>query len=173
MMKVGYTVSEDNIAELEKVCDKVRYVNKINQTSQSFLTFVTDNLSNQIVVKNVDDIGLQLVQMVPGLKELKKNNKDIIFLEKGAGQDLSDRAYNALLLEYAVNEKNIMSYRTTTGMEAARERNGNYGRPQTREETIQHIQYLARGHNRTIREIAKISGASIGTVHKYVSEINH
>lgn len=169
-MKVGYTVTKEHISYLADYCDEVYHTGFEKLTPKSFLEFVVTNKKNQIIIKNVEDIGLQLVQMLPALEELKRQKKDIKFLEKNFGRELSDENFNRMLLNYARNEKDIISYRTLDGIEEARKKGIRYGRPKVSQDIIQKIRYLSSNQERSIREIADICGVSIGTVHKYASK---
>lgn len=169
-MKIGYTVKRENIKYLENYCDEVYYAGVEKLTPKSFLEFIMINEKQQIIIKNVEDIGLQLVQMLPALEELKKQKKEIKFLEKNFGSQLSDKNFNRMLLNYARNEKEIMSDRTLDGIEEAKKKGIRYGRPKVSQDIIQKIRYLSLNQERSIREIAEICGVSIGTVHKYASK---
>lgn len=169
-MKVGYTIKKEHINYLEKYCDQVYYSNIEKLKPKNFLEFIQINQNNCIVIKNVEDIGLQLVQMLPALEILKEQKNDIIFLEKSFGSELSDRNFNRLLLTYARNEKEIMSDRTLDGIEEAKKKGIRYGRPKVSSDVIEEIRYLSLNQARSIREIAEICGVSVGTVHKYASK---
>ncbi|MBE9388746.1 recombinase family protein [Vagococcus salmoninarum] len=169
-MKIGFTVFEEHIAKLKESCDRVCYVKIRNQTSQTFLAFVLENKEHQLVIKTLEDVGLQLVQMIPALEVLKKQRKDIFFLEQGLTNQLPNAVYNELLFEYAQSEKKIMSQRTIHGINDAKKKGIKHGRPRINEEIIKKIQSLSRKQNWSYREIAIICDVSLASVHKYVNE---
>lgn len=166
-MIIGYSTHMESLKSLTKVCDDVYYQEPSKQTAKTFLSFVQANRTNQIVVNSVKDIGLQLVQMTPALLELKREDREIIFLEKVPGQATSSRTYNRLLLELAKNEQEIMRTRTVISIEKSQARGVKHGRPKVDEEVIKRIQQLSETRKWSVREIAKACHVSVGTVHKY------
>lgn len=168
-MKIGYTTSKENIMFLEQTCDKVYYFKKNEVTPQSFYKFVKKNRGNVLVVKNIEDIGLQLVQMLPALEKLATQEEELLFLEKKFASALTNQNFNRLLLSYAKNEQDIMSYRTIEGIQKAKKEGVKYGRPKINQEVIARIQYLGTNQEWSVREIAEMCEVSIGTVHKYLS----
>ena len=169
-MKIGYTVVKENMKLLENKCENVSYFERQTVTPQTFFEFVKENKNKQIVIPNVADIGLQLVQMMPALELIEKQKKNIIFLEKNFGRELSDSNYNLLLLEYARNEKEIMSHRAHHGIQRAKEKGTKYGRPKLNQELVEKIQCLSKNQSRSVREIAEICRVSTSTVHKYAKQ---
>ncbi|MGO2099735.1 hypothetical protein [Vagococcus salmoninarum] len=169
MKTIGYTINPNSLMTLSEICDTVICFDITEQTSQNFFNFIKKNENKQIIIKNVEDIGLQLVQMVPGLNELKRTKRFLMFLEKGYGGELTDEKLTRLLLEYGQNERVIMSSRTLLGIHSARKNGMAYGRPKLANDTIKEIRFLANNQGWSVREIANQCEVSVGTVHKYIT----
>lgn len=75
--------------------------------------------------------------------------------------------YKALGYIYRM-EREVISSHTLTAIQEARKNGANVGRPKIDAEKINEIRFLYRKKNISMREIAEMVGASVGSVSKYL-----
>lgn len=80
-MKVGYTVVKENQQVLEAICAEVVCQEGIKQTKNDFLAFLKENVSNDIYVIDLKDLGMQLIQLLPSFTFLNEQKKVLYFLD--------------------------------------------------------------------------------------------
>lgn len=169
-MRIGYTshsaAVESRRLSGEGQCDKV-VVGKIDDLLSSFLTCIKEHAFGTIVVVNIESIGLTLVKYETVLTALKTHQVKLVFLEKELADD---ETYVRLLASLAGHEHRVMSQRTHDGLKKAQEQGKICGRPSLSATTITQIQQLFFYQKKTLREIAEITGVSLGTVHKYTQQ---
>lgn len=170
-MKVGYTVVKENQRVLEEIGAEVVYQEGLKRTKNDFLAFLKENVSNDIYVINLKDLGMQLIQLLPCLTFLKEQNKVICFLDKGEAKGLSNEAYLQHMLNLAEMEHAIIVDRTIQGIRESTLKGIKSGRPTITLTKINQIQTLYHTELKPLREIAIICEVSLGTAHKYTRQI--
>lgn len=170
VMKVGYTTDSVAAISLREVCQEVKLIKPEESNAACFLGFISKNEENEIVIFSLNDLNLQLIQLLPGLRLLHEQKKTIHMLEKDILGELSDKAATSALYQMAVMEEEIMRSRTMEGIENARKKGLIAGRPKINEKVVEKIRGLYATRQKTIREIAEICGVSVGTAYKYATE---
>lgn len=166
MKKIGFTInlhSNDEIKRLyqDELCDEV-ILAQLNQPIYSqFESLIKNNRESQLIVLNVDSIGVPIEKLAELLVWILDNRVKLSFIEKPVS---SDKEYLKMLSQLAQDEKNKINN------ECLMKQEKDIGRPKTPVEKIVEIRYLRQVKKMKIREIAKICDISIGTVHKYISE---
>lgn len=166
MKKIGFTInlhSNDEIKRLyqDELCDEV-ILAQLNQPIYSqFESLIKNNRESQLIVLNVDSIGVPIEKLAELLVWILDNRVKLSFIEKPVS---SDKEYLKMLSQLAQDEKNKINN------ECLMKQEKDIGRPKIPVEKIVEIRYLRQVKKMKIREIAKICDISIGTVHKYISE---
>lgn len=122
-----------------------------------------------LVIYELSCLGKSIIQLGEFLELLSDKKIKLQILNKRMSQ-LSDELYCDLIIEIAEAEKQIISERTTRGLEKARREGRIGGRPRVSEETIERIRFLYKFRSYTLREIAEECNFSLGTAYKYVQE---
>lgn len=172
-MRIGYTATHTEL-EITKLRTKgVESIYSIVEEPPvaSFKTFLSRYKDEKLVVVNLDSLGegIALIQLVGVLLMIKTQDIDLVFIEKGAADKLSDSEYVDFLYELACHEHRSVSVRTSKGLERALENGVCLGRPTINEAIVQKILSLVYFEKKTYRNVAKICHVSVGTVHKYVN----
>lgn len=168
--RMGYTIygTPTELHQLyeEGHCQDVIQVGKDHDWFDDFEEFLITYKRDQLIVVNVESIGLQLSQLEPLLERVVSEALSLHFIENPLE---SDEAYIALLLALAKTEKAIVSHRTLVGLKRAQENGIVGGRPSIDQPIIDRIIELHTKRKYNIREISAACNVSIGTVHKYLT----
>lgn len=173
MNRIGYTAKIGSVEELSLLygvgkCEEVIQLRDSENEFRDFERFLKEYRRKQIVLVNFSSMGLQLTQVTQLLELIKKEQIKVHFLQKELD---SDEQYLSLLYELSMNEKEVVSRRTRRGLRVAHEKGIVGGRPTITKKTIEKIQYIHLSQKKTIREISNECGVSLGTVHKYINQI--
>ncbi|MBP1042769.1 recombinase family protein [Vagococcus sp. BWB3-3] len=173
MNRIGYTAKIGSVEELSLLygvgkCEEVIQLRDSENEFRDFERFLKEYRRKQIVLVNFSSMGLQLTQVTQLLELIKEEQIKVHFLQKELD---SDEQYLSLLYELSMNEKEVVSRRTRRGLRVAHEKGIVGGRPTITKKTIEKIQYIHLSQKKTIREISNECGVSLGTVHKYINQI--
>lgn len=171
MQRVGYTVKVEQESEVQALkdvggCEKIIRAIENEDKYVQFSQFINDHANQQLVVVNVESIGLQLIQLAPLLERIQVENITLLIVEN---RGLLDSVYIQLLLDIARGEKSIISQRTLRGLRKAHANGSISGRPKIKAEIIDRINFLYYTQKKTLREISDMCQVSLGTVHKYIN----
>lgn len=171
--KIGYTVKIDSEEEMRQLflmsgCLEVIQVQDEQDNYDKFADYLSTYNQAQLVVVNIESLGLQLNQLAPLLEIIINEKLDFVFIEK---QGMSNYSYLELLYRLAVSEKEIISRRTRKYLRVARSKGVVSGRPAINQDIIDEIKYLYTSNKRTLREISVACSVSLGTVHKYINQL--
>ncbi len=171
--KIGYTAKIGSTKELSLLyevgkCEEVVQLRDSQNEFRQFEKFLKENKAKQIVLVSFSSMGLQLSQVTQLLEMIYKEQISLHFIEKKLD---SDEQYLALLYELSINEKEVVSRRTRRSLRVAHKKGVVGGRPTITKKTIERIQYIHLSQKKTIREISNECGVSLGTVHKYINQI--
>lgn len=167
-MKVGFATTKVSYIYLKQVCDQVISVEKTSSSIHELVTLIEGNLEQDIYVHSLDYLGLRLLQLLPALEIAVCENKILHFCEKESLMKLSDEDYFATIYDLSKTEKRIAQKRLTERYQALRNEGRLVGRPAIKKELIHDIQFFYEKEKKTMREIAKLTDLSLGTVHKYI-----
>ncbi len=171
-MRIGYSTTgeaeECQRLKQEGQCDWIEVSRETPHTLGKFLSFLARHQTNTIVVIDVESLDVSISQYDKIAQAVADNECELHFLEK----DLSDDAlYLQVLARIGKRDASMMSRRTHIGLEKAREHGKIGGRPTISPELINRIRTLHDVHRKTIREISTECGVSLGTVHKYITQM--
>lgn len=169
-MRIGYSVT-GNTKECQRLkeegkCDRV-VIGSEPDTLAHFLEFLSGYPHTQIVVVNVESLGLALTHYDKIAQVVNEYRCDLHFMEKELEDD---HLYLHVLEGLAKRDYVMMSQRTHRGLEKAKEKGHIGGRPHIDPEVIQKIQMLHYRKKKSLREISAECGVSLGTVYKYKKE---
>lgn len=169
MMKVSYTIYPERVEELSEYCDDVKLVSIQENGTDFFLNFVKSNMENEIIIYSFEDIGIQLVQLLPAIKVLKEFGKIVYLEDRTLYQNLTHQQTFDIICGLATNELIIMKNRAYEYRKLGLLRGTRTGRPPIDEKLVDLIRTLYMIEKRSIREIAAYCNIAIGTVHKYAT----
>lgn len=169
MMKVSYTINPERVEELSKYCDDVKLVSIYENGTDFFLNFVKENIENEIFVYSFEDIGMQLVQLLPAIKVLKEVGKIIYIEDRVLFQQLTHQQIFDLLCGLSAKELSIMRNRASERLKLAQLNGTRTGRPPLNQALISQIKELYTNEKKSIREIAAFCDVSVGTAYKYAT----
>lgn len=166
MKKIGFTInlhSNDEIKRLyqNELCDEVVLAQPRKPIYSQFESFIKNNSQSQLIVLNIDSIGIPIEELDELLVWILNNQVELSFIEKPV---VSDREYLEMLSQLAKKQKN------KGNKDDFFEQGIKVGRPNLSVEKIADIRYLRHVKKMKIREIARVCDISVGTVHKYISE---
>lgn len=170
-MRVGYTAAEDYRAERKRLylekCEDVIVVREQTDYFNHFISFLKGNKGNEVVVVNIEGINILFTKYVEILDKVTEYNISLTFLNK---DHPCDETYLMLLSQIATRERSMRRERTLKGLSKAKEAGKVIGRPSISADIVEQIMFLFESQAKTLREISKITGVSLGTVQKYTSE---
>lgn len=172
-MKIGYTINKHDELEWQRLyeegnCDLVVQAVDGQSALASFSDFVMAHTKDELVVVNLESIGLQISQILPVMTLMEHEKVKIHFIEKEVE---SDETYFFLLKSLANREKSLISMRTQLGLRRALKKGKKGGRPQLSQQKIDRIQFMFTKQKKSLREIANACEVSLGTAHKYTREL--
>lgn len=171
-MKVGYSTSSVATKKLCEVCDRIVIGKKKNHKAKDFLVFVEKYQKEELIIYSVEDLGLQLIQILPALLLLNEQKKILNFIDKGNLAHLSDETYFYYLTDFIKIEQRILTARSRDVQVMLKEEGRTPGRPPIDNRLVKRIQFMYGRDKKSMREIAEICDLSLGTVHKYVNMDN-
>ena len=125
---------------------------------------------DMIAAWSVDRLGRSLQHLVGLLEELQALGVDLYLHQQGLDTSTpSGRAMFQMCGVFAEFERAMLVERTKAGLARARARGMRLGRPPVPPVTKRRIAKL-RQQGKSVRAIAKVTGVSIGAVHKAISE---
>ena len=181
MRKVGYVYGfcdkgyiEEQFDALEElsldtICYEKEGTQKITQNDEILEEVVAVlKPGDEIVIYELRCLGKAIIQLGDFLKKLQEKGIVLVVINKGRSlQELSDEMLTNLIISISFSEKEIISDRTTRGLELARRKGRVGGRPKISKETINKIHELYHKQSLTLREISEQCDISIGTAYKY------
>ena len=135
-----------------------------------FLKLVESNRQHDLYVERLEDLGLQLIQLMPGFKCLKAQGHILHVNQIDPTLGVSPQVYFDLLYHIGELEEKTVSQRTTQALHKARARGVEVGRPALDAATIEKIYLLYHDQKKTIRQIAAELNVSVGTAYKYAKQ---
>ncbi len=125
---------------------------------------------DMIAAWSVDRLGRSLQHLVGLLEELQALGVDLYLHQQGLDTSTpSGRAMFQMCGVFAEFERAMLVERTKAGLARARAKGMRLGRPPVPPVTKRRIAKL-RQQGKSVRAIAKVTGLSIGAVHKAISE---
>ncbi len=125
---------------------------------------------DMIAAWSVDRLGRSLQHLVGLLEELQALGVDLYLHQQGLDTSTpSGRAMFQMCGVFAEFERAMLVERTKAGLARARAKGIRLGRPPVPPVTKRRIAKL-RQQGKSVRAIAKVTGVSIGAVHKAISE---
>ncbi len=171
-MRIGYSTTgeTDECQRLkeEGKCEWIEVNRETPNTLGQFLAFLERHRTHVIVVVNLESINLSISHYETIEEVVGRYECELHFLEKELP---SDEGYLRVLAGLAKRDVAMMSRRTHEGLNKARANGKIGGRPSVKPEVVDRIQLLYQVHKKTIREISTECGVSLGTVHKYISQL--
>ena len=125
---------------------------------------------DMIAAWSVDRLGRSLQHLVGLLEELQALGVDLYLHQQGLDTSTpSGRAMFQMCGVFAEFERAMLVERTKAGLARARAKGMRIGRPPVPPVTKRRIAKL-RQQGKSVRAIAKVTGLSVGAVHKAISE---
>ncbi len=171
-MRIGYSTTGevDECRRLKQVgqCEWIEVRQERPHTLAHFLDFLVRHRTDTIVVVNLESLNLSISHYDTIKHAVIENECELHFLDKELPDD---RLYLQVLASLAKRDVAMMSRRTHEGLEKAKANGKVGGRPTINPELINRIGLLHQVHRKTIREISTECGVSLGTVHKYIKQM--
>ncbi len=124
-----------------------------------------------LVITKLDRLGRTTKQLIELSTELEKRGMDLEIINMNVTtKDPMGKMFFTMMSAFAELEANLMSERTKKGLESARARGRNGGRPGITEDKKAMIRSLYETQQYTGSKIAEMAGVSRATVYKVVNE---
>lgn len=124
-----------------------------------------------LVITKLDRLGRTTKQLIELSTELEKRGMDLEIINMNVTtKDPMGKMFFTMMSAFAELEANLMSERTKKGLESARARGRNGGRPGVSEDKKAMIKSLYETQQYTGGKIAEMAGVSRATVYKVVNE---
>ncbi len=171
-MRIGYSTTgeTDECQRLkeEGQCEWIEVNRETPHTLGQFVAFLERHRKQDIVVVNLESINLSISHYETIEEAIGRCECQLHFLEKEVA---SDGVYLRVLAGLAKRDVAMMSRRTHEGLEKAKAKGKVGGRPTINPALIERIRLLHQVHRKTIREISTECEVSLGTVHKYITQM--
>ncbi|MFD0827085.1 recombinase family protein [Neobacillus sp. M.A.Huq-85] len=124
-----------------------------------------------VVVYKLDRIGRNRAHLFQLIESFKENGINFVSIRDQIDTTTAvGNMFFGMLAVLAQFEADLISERTKAGLEAARARGRNGGRPSADQSAIDHALTLYDSKKYTVPEITKATGVSKTTLYKYVKE---
>ncbi|MDR8020489.1 recombinase family protein [Nesterenkonia aerolata] len=161
---------------LDPICIKVfeeKVSGKLAVDDRPGLRAALDYLrdGDMLTVQEVDRLGRNLLEGLLVLTELFERGIAVKVLDGVAAGEHTERSFLLdLALALAEDRRRDISRKTRNGLEAARRQGRVGGRPRVVDQDKRRVILARHEDGESVRMIARVTGLSVGTVHKVVSE---
>lgn len=140
---------------------------------ESLAKFITDYSSDDMVVISIRSLGatLKISELSEILFKFYESGKTFHVLNKGLNIQLTDEDYLMCIIKFGLADIEAEFRKEPEKKEIKKKTNGQIGRPKIDNVKIDHIQRLYQQNKLTMREISYKCNVSLGSVFKYVKEL--
>lgn len=170
-MVVAFVGKEQKESKMRKYCDVIVRDSGEQSVVESLIAFIEEYQGEKLLIPNNVELKIQLIQLLPVLEKAEECQMLLYFEDKGNFPYMNNQDYFQMLLMMARQEKEVMTNRSRAVVVELKEQGVFIGRPTITDEIIEKIRYMSHHQQKSIREIAATCQVSVGTVHKYTTDI--
>jgi DNA invertase Pin-like site-specific DNA recombinase len=123
------------------------------------------------VVYKLDRLARSTIKLISVLDEIQKQGVEFVSLSDNIDTTTAaGKAMFGMLAVFAEFERNIIVERTRAGLEAARARGRNGGRPKTDPKKVKQALKLYDSQEHTVAEIEELTGVNRATIYRALKE---